>query len=100
MVLYGLTKCALAAGVDPPATQRLHRLRSTVQPSRCDEPARARPLLARVRLRGHAKESAVGSQKSPSKPMLRKMPRISAAAGRRDTVSNRVLYHVTARCQS
>jgi hypothetical protein len=45
-------------------------------------------------------ESARGSQKSPSKPMLSKMLRISAAAGRRDSASRRVPYQVTARCHS
>src|SRR5215216_4300580 len=42
----------------------------------------------------HANESARGSQKSPSKPMLSKIPRISAAVGRRETSSMRVPYHV------
>ena len=50
--------------------------------------------------RTYLNESARGSQKSPVSPMLSKMPRISAAAGRRDTSSSRVLYQVTARCQS
>ena len=57
------------------------------------------PLLVLL-IVGYPKLSDVGSQKSPSRPIPVKMPRISSGFGRRDSACKRVEYHVVASVQS
>ena len=49
---------------------------------------------------GYPKLSDVGSQKSPSRPIQAKMPRISSGFGRRDSACKCVEYHVVASAHS
>src|ERR1051326_6872976 len=54
----------------------------------------------RARERGYPNRSDRGSQKGSSRPIARKIPRISAACGRRETSSRRDAYQVVAIVQS